>query len=163
MISPSEVAAAGGSRSEEVASTVYSPAEAVRLIHAAVARSPEQVVAITQAACKVTPSLALFLTTAAVYTVPHRAAEIARAVIALIPGQANQVRITADTAGALARHPSQRRAIIQSRLAAPTSRIQSRISNPRRVQIPRARFSKEVPEEQAVRASILSLYTRVWV
>ncbi|MDH3600461.1 MAG: hypothetical protein OEU26_12570, partial [Candidatus Tectomicrobia bacterium] len=111
---PEEVATA-------VAAVVYRPDEAVRIIHAAVAKDPEQVVAITQATCKAAPSLTLLLTTAAVYTVPHRAAAISHAVIALMPGQASQVRISADIAGALARHPNQRRAIIQSRLAAQPS------------------------------------------
>jgi hypothetical protein len=122
IISPSEVAAPDASMPGEVAmavvAVVYSPAEAVRIIQAAVAKYPEQAAIITQAACKAAPSLTLLLTTAAVYTMPHRAAAISRAVIAVMPGQASQVRIAADVAGSLALYPAQSRAIIQSSLAA---------------------------------------------
>jgi hypothetical protein len=125
MLSSSEVAARDVSVPEEVATAVaavvHHPAAAVRIIQTAVAQSPEQADAITQAACKAAPSLTLLLTTAAVYTVPHRALAISRAVIALMPGQASQVRISADIAGALARHPDQSRTIIQSGLAARNS------------------------------------------
>lgn len=122
VISPSKAAELDVSTPEvvatAVAAVVHNPAEAVKVIQAAVAQHPEQAAAITQAACQAAPSLTLLLTTSAVYTVPHQAAAISRAVIAVMPGQASQVRIAANIAGALARHPNQSHAIIQSSLAA---------------------------------------------